>query len=405
VGRTRTLHAFRTLRVMPELCVLEGVREIPRDEWNALVADDSPFLEWDWLASLEEAGCVGEGSRGGDGSGWAPRPLVVREAGRLVAACPLYVKGNSEGEFVFDWGWAEAALHAGIAYYPKLLVGVPFTPVTGGRLLTAPGVARADWLGALAGALRQLCTENDLSGVHVNFCREDEKQALERAGFLPRLGHQYHWFNHGYADFEDYLAQLRSKRRNQVRRERRSVAEAGIRVETCLGGGIPDALFPKLFPLYLSTIRKKYWGRQYLNARFFELLRERFRDRLCVVMARAGEQVLAGAINVQKGDALYGRYWGALREVRHLHFDVCYYAGIEHAIRAGLRRFEPGAGGEYKQLRGFDAQPTWSAHWLADPRLHDAVARHLERERAEAGDAIDWIRERSALKAGTRAGE
>jgi predicted N-acyltransferase len=172
-----------------------------------------------------------------------------------------------------------------------------------------------------------------------------------------------------------------------------------------VGGGIPDALFPELFPLYLSTIRKKYWGRQYLNARFFELLRERFRDRLCVVVARAGEQILAGAINVQKGDALYGRYWGALREVRHLHFDVCYYAGIEHAIRAGLRRFEPGAGGEYKQLRGFDAQPTWSAHWLADPRLHDAVARHLERERAEAGDAIDWIRERSALKAGTRTGD
>jgi hypothetical protein len=382
---------------MPELRVLEGVGDVARDEWNVLVADDSPFLEWDWLASLEEAGCVG------DGSGWAPRPLVVREAGRLVAACPLYLKDHSEGEFVFDWGWADAAQRAGIGYYPKLLVGVPFTPVSGGRCLTAPEVERAAWLDALAGALIRLCTENSLSGVHVNFCRADEKRALERAGFLPRLGHQYHWLNPGYSDFEDYLGQLRSKRRNQVRRERRSVAEAGIRVETFVGREIPEALFPKLFPLYLSTIHKKYWGRQYLNARFFELLRQRFRDRLCVVAARRGRELVAGAINVQKGDALYGRYWGALREVRHLHFDVCYYAGIEHAIRAGLRRFEPGAGGEYKQLRGFDAQPTWSAHWLADRRLHAAVARFLERERAEADAAIGWIRERSALKAGAHA--
>jgi hypothetical protein len=381
---------------VPELCVLEGIREIARAEWNALVADDSPFLEWDWLASLEDAGCVG------DGSGWAPRPLVVREGGRLVAACPLYMKGHSEGEFVFDWGWADAAERAGIDYYPKLLVGVPFTPVTGGRCLTAPGLERAGWLDALAGALLRLCRENSLSGVHVNFCRVDEKQALEGAGFLPRLGLQYHWLNPGYRDFEDYLAQLRSKRRNQVRRERRAVEEAGIRVETFVGREIPEELFPRLFPLYLSTVRKKYWGRQYLNGRFFELLRERFRERLCVVAARRGDELLAGAINVQKADALYGRYWGALHEVRHLHFDVCYYAGIEHAIRAGLRRFEPGAGGEYKQLRGFDAQPTWSAHWLADPRLHAAVARFLERERAEAGDAIEWIRERSALKADPR---
>ncbi len=387
---------------MPELHVLNGIREIPRDEWNALVAGDSPFLEWDWLASLEEAGCVGEGSGGEPGTGWAPRPLVVREDGRLVAACPLYVKGNSEGEFVFDWGWADAAQRAGIEYYPKLLVGVPFTPVTGGRLLTATGAERASWLAAMAAALRRLCSENSLSGVHVDFCRLDEKQALEHAGFLPRLGYQYHWFNHAYRDFEDYLAHLRSKRRNQVRRERRAVAEAGIRVETFVGAEIPDALFARLFPLYLSTIRKKYWGRQYLNARFFALLRERFRERLCVVVARRGAEVLAGAINVQKGDALYGRYWGALRDVRHLHFDVCYYAGIEHAIRAGLHRFEPGAGGEYKQLRGFDAQPTWSAHWLADPRLHDAVARFLEHERAEADVAIEWIREHSALKAEPR---
>jgi predicted N-acyltransferase len=377
---------------MAELSMLEGVREVPRTHWDALTVEDSPFLDWDWLASLEEAGCLGPES------GWAAHPLVVREGERLVAACPLYVKGNSEGEFVFDWGWADAAGRAGIDYYPKLLVAVPFTPVSGGRLLTAPGEERAGWLATLAPALREICSRNALSGVHVNFCRDDERAALERAGFLPRLGLQYHWFNHGYESFEDYLGHLRSKRRNQARRELRAVREAGIAVETFVGDEIPEPLFPQLYRLYLSTIEKKYWGRQYLNDRFFELLRERFRDRLCIVAARRGDELLGGAINVQKGDALYGRYWGALADVRYLHFVVCYYAGIEHCIRHGLTRFEPGAGGDYKQLRGFDATATWSAHFLSDRPLRDAVARFLEQERSEASDAIAWIRERSALK-------
>lgn len=377
---------------MAELSLLDGVAEVPRDEWNALAGADSPFLEWDWLASLEQAGCLEPAS------GWAARPLVLHEGGRLVAACPLYVKGNSEGEFVFDWGWADAAHRAGIDYYPKLLVGVPFTPVSGHRLLTAPGQERAGGLATLASALRELCTRNALSGVHVNFCCEDERAALERAGFLARLGLQYHWFNHDYRSFDDYLARLRSKRRNQVRRELRAIGEAGIRVQSFLGEEIPERLLASLFRLYLSTVEKKYWGRRYLNARFFELLCERFRERLCIVAALRGEELLAGAINVQKGDALYGRYWGALAEVRHLHFVVCYYAGIEHCIRRGLRRFEPGAGGDYKQLRGFDATPTWSAHFLRDPRLREAVARFLAEERSETHDAIRWILDRSALK-------
>jgi predicted N-acyltransferase len=378
---------------MAELAVLEGVRQIARDEWNRLVGEDSPFLEWEWLASLEEAGCLGAES------GWAPRPLVVRENGRLVAACPLYVKGHSEGEFVFDWSWADAAYRAGIEYYPKLLVGVPFTPVSGGRLLTAPGENRAECLATLAVALRELCREQRLSGAHVNFCRDDERDALAASGFLPRLGLQYHWHNADYRSFDDYLTHLRSKRRNQIRREQRAVEAEGIRIEVLVGDAIPRDLFPDLYRIYLSTVRKNPWGREYLNERFFGLLGERFSQRLCVVLARRGEELVAGAINLQKGDALFGRYWGAFQEVRYLHFNVCYYAGIDHCIRSGLRRFEPGAGGDYKQLRGFDAQPTWSAHYLADPRLSAAVERFLEAERSEAHDAIAWLRERSSLKA------
>lgn len=376
---------------MAELELGEGVRQLAAGEWNALVGEESPFLEWEWLASLEDAGCVGPET------GWAPRPLLLREAGRLVAACPLYVKGNSEGEFVFDFGWAEAAGRAGIDYYPKLLVGVPFTPVTGARLLTAPGEDRARRLRQLAEALAELCRGNGLSSAHVNFCGADEHEALAQAGFLPRMGLQYHWTSPGnWACFDDWLGALRSKRRNQVRRERRELAEQGVAVERVAGSDIPDALFGPMFEVYLTTVQGNPWGRQYLNARFFELLAQRFRHRLCFVVARAGDEIVAGTVNVQKGDTLYGRYWGAFRSLRHLHFNVCYYAGIEHCLEHGLTRFEPGAGGEYKQLRGFDAVPTWSFHWLADPQLRRAVERFLERERAETGHAIDWYRAHSA---------
>jgi predicted N-acyltransferase len=377
--------------VRVEIALLEGVREVAREDWNGLVADDSPFLEWEWLVSLEDSGAVGPGT------GWLARPLVAREDGRVVAACPLYLKGNSEGEFVFDHAWADAAARAGIAYYPKLLVGVPFTPVAGARLLVAPG-SRPERLEQVARGLRAVCERAALSGVHVNFCRPDEVAPLQAAGFLPRLGFQYHWENAGYASFEDYLGRLRSKRRNQIRRERRALAEAGIALEAHVGDAIPDEIFRALFGLYASTVDKYPWGRRYLNPRFFELLRERFRHRLCVIVARADGAIVAGALNVQKGPALYGRYWGSLREVRFLHFDVCYYAAVEHCIRHGLARFEPGAGGDYKQLRGFDAEPTWSLHWLADTRLADAVGRYLEREREDCAEAIRWLRERSAFK-------
>ena len=318
---------------MADLALLESVAELPREEWNALVGDASPFLEWEWLASLEESGCVG------GRTGWAPRPLVARESGRLVAACPLYVKGNSEGEFVFDWGWADAAQRAGIAYYPKLLVGVPFSPVTGARFLTAPGEDRPAWLRRFAGALQEICSGNDLSSVHVNFLLPDEREALEGAGFLVRSGFQYHWRNRAFGSFDDYLASLTSKRRNQAKRERRELGEQGVAVDALSGAALGDDQFDPMFEIYRTTVSNNPWGRQYLNRELFHLLRERWKHRLCFMRARVGEELVAGTINVQKGDALYGRYWGALRPMRHLHFNVCYYAGIAHCIAHGLARF------------------------------------------------------------------
>ncbi|MCG8588942.1 MAG: GNAT family N-acetyltransferase [Proteobacteria bacterium] len=377
---------------MPEFELADGVSGLPREQWNALVGDESPFLEWEFLASLEQSGCA-------DGDcGWLPRPLVAREHGRLVAACPIYVKGNSEGEFVFDWSWADAAARAGIDYYPKLLVGVPFTPVAGARLLVAPEAPRAQWQSHLAAALRQLCVDNDLSGAHVNFCREDELAPLEAAGFQTRVGVQYHWHNHGYDDFEAFLADFRSKRRNQIRRERRALSEQGVRLVARTGDEIGDEWFEPMFRFYRETVQNHFYGRQYLNRDFFERMRDHFRHRLVFIVAMQGDEPVAGTFNVVKGEALYGRYWGASRPLRHLHFNVCYYAAAEFCIEHGLARFEPGAGGDYKQVRGFDAHPTYSAHFLTDARLAHAVGRFLDAERRDAHETVEWLRERSALK-------
>jgi predicted N-acyltransferase len=373
------------------LRVVDALAAIPARDWNALVGDGSPFLEWEWLASLEDAGAVRPET------GWLPQHLTLWRGERLVGACPLYVKGHSMGEFVFDQGWAAAAERAGMAYYPKLLVAVPFTPVAGARLLAAPGEETAV-VPALAAALEGVCVEQRLSSAHVNFCLPAEAERLAARGWLRRSGWQYHWRNDGYRGFDDYLAALRSKRRNQTRRERRELAAQGVTLEIVAGDAITPELIPTMHRLYRATIDDNPWGHPYLTERFFTLVVERFRTRLCFILARQAGEVVAGTFNVQKGDALYGRYWGAVRTLRHLHFNVCYYAAIEHSIAEGLARFEPGAGGEFKHMRGFDARETWSMHFVRDPRLRAAIADFLERERAAVRDEIAWFDERTAHK-------
>lgn len=376
-----------------EITLVRRMADIEREEWDALGGPHgSPFLEWDWLDALEQSGCATTRT------GWSPHHLTVRENGRLVAAAPMYLKGHSQGEFVFDHTWADAAERAGMTYYPKLLVGVPFTPATGQRILTHPEQPRAALLGVVAGALRDICTSNEISSVHVNFCAEDEIAPLRAAGFLHRQGVQYHWHNRDYATFDDYLAAMRSKRRTQVRRELREVAENAVEVTPLVGEAIDDALFKPMFQIYLSTIEKLYWGRQYLNQRLFDELRKRWKRNLCFVAARRGGEVIAGAINVQKNGVLYGRYWGCFEEVRHLHFVVCYYAGIEHCIANGFTRFEPGAGGEYKHWRGFDAAATHSLHYLPHPGFAKVVGEFLDRERAHVDAVIAELHDRSAIK-------
>ncbi len=372
--------------------MLSGLAGVAPDEWNSLVGGGSPFLEWGWLASLEEAGCASAAT------GWLPQHLVLRDGDRLVGACPLYVKGHSQGEFVFDHGWAEAARRGGIAYYPKLLVAAPFTPATGVRFLSHPDADRAGVIRALGVALQELCARSALSSAHVNFCLSDEADVLGSLGFEERTGYQFQWINPGWQTFDDYLAAFRSKRRTQIKRERRELAAQGITIDVHCGDAIPQALVRPMFRLYKHTVDKLYWGRQYLNRALFDLLWERWRERLCFVVARRGDEIVAGTVNVRKGDVLYGRYWGAFEDVRHLHFNVCYYAAIDFCLREGITRFEPGAGGEFKQMRGFDARPTTSMHHLADPRLARAVRDYLAQEREAVVREIAWINEQSAYK-------
>jgi len=379
-----------------KLTILNGLASIDPAAWDALVGDESPFLEWAWLASLEESGCVTRQT------GWLPQHLALWDHDdRLVGACPLYVKGHSQGEFVFDHGWAEAAHRAGIRYYPKLLVATPFTPATGARFLAHPTADKALVVRQLGMALSELCEDRAYSSVHVNFCRLDEADALETIGYLRRTGYQFQWMNPGWRTFDEYLAALRSKRRNQVRREQRELTAQGIAITVHQGDDIPDDLFAPMFALYLTTVDKFAWGRRYLNAELFDLLRQRWKHRLAFVVAHRRGELLAGTFNVMKGDTLYGRYWGTFEDVRHLHFNVCYYAAIDLCLQRGLTRFEPGAGGEFKHLRGFDARTTTSMHFLGDPRFADAVRRYLTEERKAVAREIGWLDTQTALRRDT----
>lgn len=357
--------------------MVDGVEAVDPTQWDRLLGvDASPFVEHRFLASLERAGALGADN------GWIPRIPIVRKNGVLVAAAPTYVKLHSQGEFVFDHAWANFAQRVGVAYYPKLLVGAPFTPVTGARLLTHPDEDRDLLLGVLAGVLLEMCRAFEVSSVHVNFARDDEVEALGRAGFLLRYGIQYHWYRHGEASFDDYLARFKSKRRNQIKRELREVDQQGVRIETLTGEQLGPELVEPAFRIYKSTIDKLYWGHQYLNLAVFEEWFRTMPERVELVLARRDERIVAGAVNFAKERRLYGRYWGCFEELKHLHFNVCYYHGVQRAFDQGYDVFEPGAGGEHKLVRYFEPTIMKSAHYLREPALHEAIANYLVSERA-----------------------
>lgn len=314
------------------------------------------------------------------------------------------MKTNSEGEFVFDWSWADLAHRMGLDYYPKLVLAVPFTPANGDRVLVEPNRDRAETIAIFAQALRTLVKELELSSAHVLFPREEEARAWGEAAFLMRHGVQYHWSNRGapgaepgppFEDYEDFLTTLPTKKRTQLRRERKQPAMDGVEIATLRPEEYTVAMADEMYALYTTTVDKYFYGRRYMKKRFFQLLVERFRDRLSWVVARKDGEVIASAFNVKKDGVIYGRYWGTHVDMPFLHFNVCYYHGVEQAIREGCTTFNPGAGGEHKKVRGFLPTVTYSAHHIEDPRLRGVLESFLERERR--GIAAYVAEERAAV--------
>lgn len=361
--------------------ILEGMDEIDAASWDALRLDGNPFLSHAFLHTLEDSGCVDEDS------GWIPRHFVLEEAGEMLGAMPGYLKLHSYGEFVFDWGWADAFERAGGRYYPKLLCAVPFTPATGPRLLAAPAADPALVTRALVSAAMQFCEQADLSSSHWLFPDVTDQDGLRELPLLERWGCQYHWHNPGYRDFQDYLDALTSKRRKQVRKERREAAASGLEIRALMGDELDEADIAAYHALYCSTYDRK-WGTPSLTLDFFLTLAERMPDALMLVLARRGGRVIAGAHLLVGATTLFGRNWGCREHHRSLHFEVCYYQGIEQAIARRLAHFEAGAQGEHKITRGFLPQKTHSFHFLRDDGFRSAVDDFLARERRDVAHHI-----------------
>lgn len=364
---------------MLELRTHRSIREFAPDEWNGLLGSDpEPFLRWEFLEALEATKCVVPEV------GWLPLPLSLRRNGELVAACPAYLKGNSEGEFVFDHSWARfAEARLGVEYYPKLIVASPFTPATGRRLLVQASSQGDETIHrAFVEGIQRVGDGFGLSSAHVLFPRVEEATAWSRAGLALRLGVQYHWSNAGYSTFDDFLSRYNAKRRHQVKRERRELAAQGLDLRVYTGRDLTPAVLDAAYEFYVVTVEKHLWGRQYLNRDFFQEVGSRLRDQILVILAhqRATGLPVGGAFNLMGNGRMFGRYWGAKRDYKYLHFNVCYYEGIEECIRRGLQVFEPGAGGEHKIVRGFEPTRTFSAHWLRHPQLDRAVRNFVEQE-------------------------
>jgi predicted N-acyltransferase len=373
--------------------VLDRIDAVPAAAWDACAGPDNPFLRHAFLKALEDSGSVGRKT------GWLPQHLVLEdETGLLHAAAPMYVKGHSQGEYVFDHGWADAFERAGGQYYPKLQVAVPFSPVPGPRLLVrqdAPDpVALRE---ALVGALRSVGEQSRLSSLHVTFCRADEAAALGEAGFLHRIGVQYHWENAGYQGFDDFLAALNSRKRKALRKERAAIAEYGLTIRALSGGDLEPRHWDAFFAFYMDTGDRK-WGRPYLTRRFFDLLGETMANDVVLMFAEKDGRPIAGALNLKGTDCLYGRNWGCLAEAKFLHFELCYYQAIDYAIAHGLQRVEAGAQGEHKIQRGYLPVETHSAHWIAEKPFRDAVADFLTREARAMRNEIAGLMELSPFR-------
>ena len=362
----------------PELAarIARGIGAVDATTWDALAGDGDPFVSRAFLGLLEASHSVG------DAAGWTPLPILVERDGSVIGAAPAYLKGHSQGEYVFDHGWAEAWERSGRAYYPKLQVAVPFTPVPGRRLLGDRG--------AILAALEAVTLQNDLSSAHVTFCDADDMAAATARGWLRRDGIQFHWFNRGYESFDDFLASLASRKRKAIRKER-AAAATGLNFLTLTGDEIMPAHMAAMWDFYQDTGSRK-WGRPYLTRAWFDGLVDAMGEAVVLILALRDGVAIAGALNFVGRDALYGRYWGASEEVPFLHFELSYYRAIELAIARGLASVQAGAQGEHKLARGYEPVITSSLHFIPDPGFRAAVADFVAREREAVASEMEWAR-------------
>jgi predicted N-acyltransferase len=354
----------------PSLQLHQRISGIPAASWDSLFDPAYPFTRHAFLKALEDSGCVGADT------GWQPGHVTLSGARGITAAAPLYLKSHSYGEFVFDWAWAEASQRIGKAYYPKLLCATPFTPSSGPRLGALDAASRLDLMTALVQLPQQLGS----SSLHLLFAQEQDRNAAAQLGGLQRHDIQFHWHNHGYTSFDDFTAQLRADKRKKLLRERRRVADAGLRFEVLSGDRIAEAQWAEIYGLYANTYEERGQA-PYLNLAFFLDYGARPGTPLRMILCRDGAQLVAVAITIVGGDTLYGRHWGAAERYHSLHFETCYYQGIDYCIREGLQHYDAGAQGEHKLARGFEPQLTHSMHWLREPRLSQAVENYLRHER------------------------
>ena len=374
-----------------EVEILTALADIPAAEWDACACPEAteggrpsdPFTTHRFLLALEESGSVGPGT------GWQPRHLVARADGVAVACAPLYGKSHSQGEFIFDHAWAHAYERAGGRYYPKLQVAVPFTPATGRRFLTKPGWEAAGMSALMQGA-RQLAEQNSISGVHVTFCSEAEAARGAELGLMHRVTQQFHWENRGYADFDAFLADLSSRKRKTIRKERRTAQGFGGEIRRLTGDGIAPRHWDDFWRFYQDTGARK-WGMPYLTRDFFDIVQERMRDDVLLVMAEREGRNVAGALNFIGRERLFGRYWGCVEDHACLHFECCYYQAIDHAIAHGLESVEAGAQGEHKLARGYLPVPCHSLHWVVDPGFARAIREYLEAEARAVDHEIEVL--------------
>ncbi len=372
--------------------LIHHLNEISASAWNALEGGiDNPFLRHEFLAGLEQHGCVGEHW------GWLPHHLALYDSARLIGAVPMYLKYNSYGELVFDWAWADAYQRAGLNYYPKLVAAAPYSPVTGPRLLIAKDVDRNQVGNLLISQALELAREMRVSSLHWLFPNSDDMCRLEQQGLMRRTGTQFHWHNQGYRTFDEFLATFNAQKRKKLKRERRRVAEQGIQIEVLDGHSATTEQWQIFHDFYRTTFDKR-GGYPTLSEGFFRHLGQSMPESIVLMLATYEGRYVAGALSLRSSDTLYGRHWGCDEDFHSLHFELCYYQGLDYCIAHGLQRFEPGAQGEHKVARGFEPVATWSAHWLANPAFSSAVADYLTREHKAMEEYMQELSEHLPFK-------